>query len=113
MGRPDKELDAGRRGPPQSGTQAADRGGRGRNKNDELNATTTLTLTYPSFGEFFFGTIDNVFAYNVALSATQFENIRMNGFSTRAPEPSTLSLATDGLTTWIGRRASRRGRQQR
>lgn len=69
----------------------------------------------PSFGEFFNGTIDNVFVYNEALSSTQVANIRANGFSASAavPEPafyamsSLLALGGSGLL--VRRRKVRAG----
>jgi hypothetical protein len=44
----------------------------------------------PSFGEFFVGTIDNVFVFDEALTAIQIDDIRTNGFP--PPPPSAVPV---------------------
>lgn len=50
----------------------------------------------PSFGEYFAGTIDEVFFYNGALTATQLATISADGLAA-IPEPSTWALSALGL----------------
>ena len=52
----------------------------------------------PSFGEFFVGTIDNVFVYDTALTPAEINTIRLNGFPAAAavPEPSSFMLMIFG-----------------
>jgi hypothetical protein len=61
----------------------------------------------PDYGEYFNGSIDNVFVYNQALTSTQIAAIQSSGFP--VPEPSTGVLTGVGLTI-IGV-ASRTGKQ--
>lgn len=51
----------------------------------------------PSFGEYFAGTIDEVFFFSTALNSTQVDTIRTQGVLTVVPEPSTLALTVLGL----------------
>lgn len=63
----------------------------------------------PDFGEFFNGTIDNVFVYNQALTANDIATIRANGFPTPAavPEPGSVALLV-GVALVGGHLLSRR-----
>jgi hypothetical protein len=63
----------------------------------------------PSFGEYFSGTIDNVFFYSSALTASELDAIRINGVSA-VPEPSTTMLLLGGVaaTAIVMARRSRR-----
>ena len=52
----------------------------------------------PSFGEFFGGSIDNVFVYDRVLSVSEIQALRNNGFpASLVPEPSSLLLTLAGL----------------
>lgn len=51
----------------------------------------------PSFGEYFSGTIDEVFFFSAALNRAQVDNIRLNGVLAAVPEPSTALLLAGGL----------------
>jgi hypothetical protein len=62
----------------------------------------------PGFGEFFNGSIDNVFVYDEALSSSQIAEIRANGFATAVPEPSPIVLVGLGLTIGLIIPAGRR-----
>lgn len=46
----------------------------------------------PSFTEYFNGTIDEVFFFSSALTASQLDNIRLNGVMAAVPEPSTTTV---------------------
>ncbi len=48
----------------------------------------------PSFGQLFLGSIDNVFVYDQALTASQIATIQSNGFppASTVPEPSSFAL---------------------
>jgi hypothetical protein len=73
--------------------------------NDKTFSTTTnfnSSFNYfdighnPGFGEYFSGSIDNVFVYNEALSSTQIASIQSSGFP--VPEPSAAVLTGLGLS---------------
>lgn len=55
----------------------------------------------PSFGEFFVGSIDNVFVYDRALSSGEIAEIREYGFSAAVPEPSTMIMFVMGILSSI------------
>lgn len=73
----------------------------------------TRIASNPGFGEFFNGTIDEVFFFSSALTASQLDNIRLNGVMAAVPEPTTTSLllgvaaAVGAATRWkrLGRRS--------
>lgn len=58
--------------------------------------TTTRIGMNPSFGEYFAGTIDEVFFYGGTLDATQLAAVRLHGLAA-VPEPSTIALLGCGL----------------
>jgi hypothetical protein len=54
----------------------------------------------PSFSEFFYGSIDNVFVYDEALSADRIAEIRSTGFpsaTAAVPEPATWAMMVFGF----------------
>jgi hypothetical protein len=56
----------------------------------------------PDFGEFFVGAIDNVFVYDESFSPSQIADIRVNGFASAVPEPSSSALLGMGLVAGLG-----------
>jgi hypothetical protein len=67
----------------------------------------------PGFGEFFNGTIDEVFFFSSALTASQLDNIRLNGVLAAVPEPSVSALligfAAVSCAAALRRRKANRG----
>lgn len=56
----------------------------------------------PGHGEYFFGTIDDVFFYDEVLTAAQLNEIRVHGVGVDVPEPGSASLLLGGLACALG-----------